>query len=242
MKYKFLIIAVLLVLFNFGLKSMSESSYNVFSPLTYGYKEDNNGCILFILDYSNSMNERVNGVKKSDILKYAFYKISNQISKTEKAGLRVYGHKRSLLTVQACRASENLVEIRQNSCSDISKFTERLKPSGMTPITYSLKQAVMKDFNNCSGLKHVILITDGGENCDESPCEYAIKLVKNNTDIKIDVIAVDIDNKEDMSQLECVAYVTNGKIFRANSVTEVEAEIINALNGDKEVEGRIISK
>ena len=242
MKYKFLVIIVLLVLFNFGLKSLSEDNYRVFTPLTYGYKEDNSGCILFILDYSNSMNERVKGVKKSDILKYAFYKISNQISKTEKAGLRVYGHKRGLLTYQACRASENLVEIRQNSCSDIAKFTERLRPSGMTPITYSLKQAVMKDFNNCTGLKHIILITDGGENCDESPCEYAIKLVKDNNDIKIDVIAVDIDNKEDMSQLECVAYVTNGKIFRANSVTEVEAEIINALNGDKEVEGRIISK
>ena len=236
---------ITLIILTFGLKSLSEDNYNVFYPMTYGYTQGNDECVLFILDYSNSMNEGVKGVKgvrKSDILKYAFYKVLNQIPKNEKVGLRVYGHKRSILTAQACRASENLSAIRQNSCSDIAKIMEKLKPSGMTPITYSLKQAVMNDFKECSGLKHIILITDGGENCDESPCEYAIRLVKENQDIKIDVIAVDMDNKDDLSQLECVAYVTNGRIFRANSVEEVEAKIINALNAAKEVEGRIIMK
>ena len=57
----------------------------------------------------------------------------------------------------------------------------------MTPITYSLKQAVKKDFLGYSGKKHIILLTDGGENCDESPCAYVMELIKVRKDIKIDV-------------------------------------------------------
>jgi len=225
-----------------GLKSKSESNYQIFTPMTYSYSDDNNECILFILDYSQSMNEKINGISKKDILKYAFYKISNQIPQNEKLGLRVYGHKRGFLITQACKASENLVNITTNSCNEITNVIEKLKPSGMTPITYSLKQAVQKDFVNCNGLKHIILITDGGENCDESPCEYAIKLVKERSDIKIDVIAVDLKNKNDLSQLECTAFVTNGKIYNANSIDDIEFNIIKAINFDKEVEGKIIPR
>ena len=241
-KRKTLLFIIFIIIIATGLKSMSEGNYNVFSPLTYSYSDQNNDCILFILDYSQSMNEKINGISKKDILKYAFYKISNQIPDNEKIGLRVYGHKRGFLITQACKASENLVGIKQNSCKEITNVIENLKPSGMTPITYSLKQAVIKDFTDCKGLKHIILITDGGENCDESPCEYAIKLVKERTDIKIDVIAVDMKNKDDLSQLECTAFVTNGKIYNANSIKDIEFNIIKALNFDKEVEGKIIPR
>ena len=37
---------------------------------------------------------------------------------------------------------------------------------------------------NHDGIKHIILLTDGGENCDESPCDYAIELMKQRRDIK----------------------------------------------------------
>ena len=85
-----------------------------------------------------------------------------------------------------------------------------IKPRGMTPITYSLKQAVNKDFLGYSGKKHIILLTDGGENCDESPCTYVLDLIKFRKDITIDVIAFNINDEDDLSQLECTSLVTSG--------------------------------
>ena len=91
----------------------------------------------------------------------------------------------------------------------------------MTPITYSLKQAVKKDFTYCNGLKHIILLTDGGENCDESPCDYAIELMKHRKDIKIDVIAFDVYDSDDLAQLKCAADVTGGIFSEAQTKAEL---------------------
>ena len=101
----------------------------------------------------------------------------------------------------------------------------RVYPKGMTPITYSLKQAVKKDFNGHDGIKHIILLTDGGENCDESPCDYSIELMKQRRDIKIDVIAFDVHDGDDLAQLKCTADVTGGSFREA----ETKAELLNSM-------------
>ena len=87
----------------------------------------------------------------------------------------------------------------------------------MTPITYSLKQAVKKDLEGFQGVKHIILLTDGGENCDESPCDYAISLVKQRKDIKIDVIAFSVYDDDDLAQLKCTADVTGGNFVETDT-------------------------
>ena len=88
-----------------------------------------------------------------------------------------------------------------------------------------LKEAVKKDLKNKSGMKHIILLTDGGENCDESPCDYAIELMKERRDIKIDVIAYDVKNSNDLDQLKCVADVTSAKFIQADT----NAQLINSM-------------
>ena len=113
----------------------------------------------------------------------------------------------------------------------------------MTPITYSLKQAVKKDLQGSDGIKHIILLTDGGENCDESPCDYAIELMKQRRDIKIDVIAFDVHDDDDLAQLKCTADVTGG-IF---SEADTKAELFNSMSNmilphKKEVEAVLFNE
>ena len=67
------------------------------------------------------------------------------------------------------------------------------------------------------GSKHIILLTDGGENCDESPCDYAIELIKKRRDINIDVIAFNVHDSDDLAQLRCTADVTGGKFIEADT-------------------------
>lgn len=191
-------------------------AYQVYMPEEYSYKE-NGDKLLFVIDFSNSMGEYLNHKTKSFLVKEMLKNILPQISNETKVGVRVYGHSCNLFAFNACRSSELLVPLGLNNSKNINDAISRLRPRGMTPITYSLKQGVNKDLKNQDGTKHIILLTDGGENCDESPCDYAIELMKERRDVKIDVIAFNVHNSEDLDQLKCVADVTSAKFIKADT-------------------------
>ena len=195
-------------------------AYEVFYPDDYNY-EPAGDKLLFVIDFSNSMTAYLNNQTKAYQVKELMSKILPEISPNTKVGLRVYGHTCNFIAYNACRSSELIVPLGLNNSSKISSELQRLRPRGMTPITYSLKQAVKKDFSEQNGIKHIILLTDGGENCDESPCDYAIALMKQRRDIKIDVIAFDVEGEDDLAQLKCTADVTGGKFSEADTKVEL---------------------
>ncbi len=195
-------------------------AYEVYTPTNYEYNTVGNN-LLFVIDFSNSMTAYLNNQTKANQVKELMATILPQISPETKVGMRVYGHTCNFLAYNACRSSELVVPLGLNNSVQIASELHRLRPRGMTPITYSLKQAVKKDLNNYEGTKHIILLTDGGENCDESPCDYAIALMKQRRDIKIDVIAFDVEGEDDLAQLKCTADVTGGKFSEADTKAEL---------------------
>ena len=209
---KFLFLFILIVLPVFA--------YEVYSPDDYKYKSAGDK-LLFVIDFSNSMTAYINNQTKANQVKELMTTILPQISPETKVGLRVYGHTCNFLAYNACRSSELVVPMGLNNSVHIASELHKLRPRGMTPITYSLKQAVKKDFNGQEGTKHIILLTDGGENCDESPCDYAIALMKQRRDIKIDVIAFDVESEDDLAQLKCTADVTGGRFSEADTKAEL---------------------
>lgn len=215
--------------------------YRVYSPENYRLKPENEERILFILDFSNSMTEYLEGKEKVELMIDTMAKILPNINPKTQIGLRVYGHKSGFTAMDACRASTLLVPVSAASAGQIAQSLYKTSPKGMTPITYSLKQAVKNDFLGFSGKKRIILLTDGGENCDESPCEYAIELVKTRKDIHIDVIAFNINDDEDLEQLKCAALVTSGKFYTANTAAELAKSLSNSINAQKNVDAKIIT-
>ncbi len=228
---KIIIILLLIILPTFA--------YEVFMPDTYKYKNQGDK-LLFVVDFSNSMTSYLNHQTKVNQVKEMMSDILPKISSDTQVGLRVYGHTCNIIAFNACRSSELIVPLGYDNSTKISSELHRLKPKGMTPITYSLKQAVKKDFNGHDGIKHIILLTDGGENCDESPCDYSIELMKQRRDIKIDVIAFDVHDGDDLAQLKCTADVTGGSFREA----ETKAELLNSMEDmilpHKKVEAVII--
>ncbi len=198
--------------------------------------------ILFIVDFSNSMTEKLHGTKKINMVLDTMQELLPQISPDKRVGLRVYGHKGgNFIPGMACNASSLIVPMIKGSAPQIQSALFSLQPTGWTPITYSLKQAVNSDFAGVSGKKRIILLTDGGENCDESPCDYVMELTKTRQDIFIDVIAFNIYDQEANNQLKCTALVTSGKFYSANTAAELMQSLQNSLNVQKEVQGVIIS-
>ena len=210
-------------------------AYEVFSPDNYSYNSQGDK-LLFVVDFSNSMSEYLEHQTKVNQVKELMSKILPKISEDTKVGLRVYGHTCNIVAFNACRSSELIVPLGFNNSKKIASELHRLRPRGMTPITYSLKQAVKKDLDGYDGIKHIILLTDGGENCDESPCNYAIELMKKRRDIKIDVVAFDVLDSDDLAQLKCTADVTGGLFNEAHTKAELFRTMEDMILPHKKVE------
>ena len=221
---------------NFDYKVYTPQTYRMQNPIT---KLDNGSKILFIVDFSNSMNEKLNGRRKIDIAMDTLASILPKINPDVQTGLRVYGHKAGFTYVQGCMASKLSVPLGHNNSQNIMNAMYNTAATGWTPITYSLKQAVNNDFAGVQGKKHIILLTDGGENCDESPCMYAIELMKARDDISIDVIAFDIYDADANAQLKCTALTTRGKFYSADNSDALSNSLFDSLGIDKNVHGTI---
>lgn len=229
-------ILVLLILINLPVIA---DNYNVYRN---GSSPDirENERVLFILDFSNSMSEYLDGKRKVDLMIDTMRNLLPKLNPNIYVGLRVYGHRMGFTPYEACRASSLISPIELNSGIGISSALQSVKPRGMTPITYSLKQAIKNDFLGYVGKKHIILLTDGGENCDESPCKYVMELIKIRKDVMIDVIAFNVDDEDDLSQLECTSMVTSGKFYNAQTAAELAKSLNNSVSAMKEVEAKII--
>jgi Ca-activated chloride channel family protein len=91
-----------------------------------------------------------------------------------------------------------------------------------------------------NGKKHIILMTDGGENCDESPCKFVMNLIKIRRDVSIDVIAFNIKDQDDLEQLQCTALVTSGKFYNAQTAAELLQGFDNSIGSIKSVEAKLV--
>lgn len=232
-------IALFLICFSL---SVWADAYNVHKPGEMTSKDFQvvDEKILFILDFSASMTDEIHGERKIDMLLNTMSQILPMINKNTWVGLRVYGHRLGFTQFDACRASSLLVPIAPSGSFQIQAKLKKASPRGMTPITYSLKKALDSDFIGFSGKKHIILLTDGGENCDESPCVWAMEMIKTRKDVKIDVIAFNISDKDDLDQLQCAALVTTGKFYSAKTAAELANSLQHSLNMKKQVEAKIL--
>ncbi len=205
---------------------------------------DNNSEVLFILDGSGSMNGKIGFSPKLFHAIDAIRNILNESGDTAKIGLRIFGYNMNdsnLLypnrkysrpdIVELCRESSLVLPIARYNSSNISDRLSNIKANGQSPIGYSLRQAVQNDFSPNSPLKHIILITDGGENCGDDPCLYIKKLMQLRDDIKIDVIGITVDDNA-YSQLNCIAQAGKGNFYSIDNADDFKLKFKQAFNSN----------
>lgn len=152
--------------------------------------------ILFILDASNSMNEkwsvdetRIAAAK--DLLSKSIDSLKG--TPNLEVALRVYGHQSPITAdYQDCNDTKLEVPFAPDNYDAIKSRIETITAKGTTPIARSL-EAAASDFPDTNSRNIIILITDGLEACDNDPCVIAKKLKDKGVRVKPFVIGLGMD-------------------------------------------------
>ena len=176
--------------------------------------------ILLVLDLSGSMEESVEGGIKIVQGKAALRQFLKLLPKEVSVGLR---------TFQYCGHSDLEVPIQPVSVSEgqILGTLEALKPSGTTPLAYTLRQ-IPSDLEGLEGPIVVVFITDGLETCKEDPIAAASELAASGLDTIFLLVGFDIDSAGPRArvQLQAIADAAGGRYTDVST----GAELLSAFN------------
>jgi|GEM_PF-2101148 len=186
--------------------------------------------VLFILDNSGSMWQRVDGEPKVESAKKILSDVLNELPPDSKLGLMTYGHRRK----SDCKDIELVSPIGSETGPAIAKRVNAFKPKGRTPIAASLTLAA-EAFKGVDGAKMIVLITDGGEECNGDPCAAAKQLAASGLVVKINVVGYSLNlDKTKRDEVECIAKEGKGRFFEVHdkkslfaAMMEVKKEIVS---------------
>ncbi len=158
-----------------------------------------------------------------------------EAAKLRRIGLSIYGPSRT-----ECTNVRLEFRPKENAGDAIVATIDRLEPTGGTPLTFAVEQAVeVLRHSSASGV--VVLVTDGLENCGRSPCALAQRLASEFPRLKVHVIGFRLDT-DALSQsaadetsrrynsAQCLADLTGGLYRTADSVEDL-AEALTQLLG-----------
>lgn len=195
--------------------------------------------VLFLLDASYSMKDKLGGQKKISAAKQVLETALSRIPADVNLGLRVFGQAFTGIVELDCHQTVLLVPLGKGNRRSIIEKVRRVEPFGMTPLEYALKQAAESDLRDIRGAKTIILITDGAETCGGDPCRYIRTLPHRGIKLKVDVVGLNLKRDPDArSQLNCIAEASGGKYYDANTSAELIESVSKSVS--KAISGKVI--
>lgn len=182
-----------------------------FAQPTQVYKPSINR-VLFVLDVSGSMKEKWGAKTKYETACELLYKLIDSVEQKNpnvEFAVRVLGFQYSR-TEKNCKDSKLLVPFSKNNAANIRLALNKISPQGMTPIAYSLQQAIGDFPADGKALNSIIIITDGNENCEDNPCAVAQQLIDKRISVRPFVVGLDVGEKY-TDKLKCIGTVLDTK-------------------------------
>jgi Mg-chelatase subunit ChlD len=201
--------------------------------------------ILFLLDCSFSMKEKFKGLsdqseEKMSAAKQVLERAMERIPADVNVGLRVFGQGFSNFTEADCRQTALLMPLGVHNRASMVNCVRQIKPFGLTPLEYALRQAAEDDFRDTQGSKVIILISDGADTCGGDPCAFIRVLPRYGISLKCDIVGLAVKEKAAREQLNCIAESSGGKYYDANSAGELIDKVSKSV--EKAISGRVIIK
>ena len=162
--------------------------------------------VMLIIDSSRSMWGHIDGVNKVVHARKALEGFFKQQKESFRLGVMAYGHQQKA----SCEDFEVLKNIGSIDPGAYASAVNNIAPKGSTPIAAALDAAV-DTMARESGRKHIVLLSDGLDNCKGDPCALASRLGKSAPDMTLHAIAFDKGSKkEKLEQLACLAEPSGG--------------------------------
>jgi Ca-activated chloride channel family protein len=175
--------------------------------------------VMFIVDFSGSMNEKVGGETKIAIAKQEFRNAVANISPNARVGLIAFGHR-----TKSCGDIEVMSKLGQRGGASLADRVDQLQASGETPIANALISG-LAEFDHRKGESNsIVLITDGREECGGNPCFAASYIAQTGVNLKVNIIGLN-QSPRDRQQSECITKATGGRYFDARNAAGLKAAL-----------------
>lgn len=171
--------------------------------------------IELILDGSGSMKKKMkNGRTRMAVAKEVLQGIIEKLPEGVEVALRVYGHRIREGRKGACQDTELVYRFAKIDKKKLIRQVMAIKPLGTTPIAYSLEQTI-KDFGEAPGIKTVILVTDGQEECGGDLKATVEGLRKQGLDVKLHIVGFTLADPKVQKQMKDAAAAGKGLFISA---------------------------
>lgn len=181
-----------------------------------GSDQGDPGKFLLMLDSSGSMNGKdPSGVTKLAAAQKALSQAVDTLPAKAQVGLRVYGATVDVPkpTTASCHDTQLVAPVTTRDLAVLKKAIAGFTAKGDTPMAYALTEGI-KDLGT-SGPRHIILVSDGQENCTKDPCpEVSKAIASSGVDLQIDTVGFGVDEPT-RRQLKCVADAGRGTYYDA---------------------------
>jgi Ca-activated chloride channel family protein len=180
--------------------------------------------VLIVFDCSNSMSSKWGSGTRMDAAKSLLNQLVDSLHQDPDVhiALRVYGSQSSVET-HDCKDTKLEVPFSRTNIDRIKNFAAGAKPTGYTPIAYSLTQAAA-DFSSACVKNVIILITDGIEECEGDPCTVSKQLQARNIVFKPYIIGIGLSD-EKMQFFDCV-----GRYYSPKNAAEIKTVVSSVVS------------
>lgn len=163
--------------------------------------------ILILLDGSSSMgNKWIGNERRFDAAARIITTLIDSLYKVNKDvefALRVYGHQYPAQQ-NNCYDTRMEVMFSKDNLTQMSLRLAALRPIGVSPIAFSLKEAAENDMVDPQRNTYsLILVTDGSESCGGNICEVVQKLLSLKIDFKPYILSL-VDEAPIKAQYDCL--------------------------------------
>ncbi|MFC0581813.1 vWA domain-containing protein [Micrococcoides hystricis] len=190
--------------------------------------ENEKSSVLLILDASGSMNRKdPSGTTRLEAAKKALNNTIDSLPANIDVGLRVYGatvkdKNDADPSKQACQDSQLIHPIEQLDRAKLKAAVNDFEAVGQTPISHALLEGA-KDLGD-EGNRHIILVSDGEENCVPDPCKEVESIADSGISMRIDAVGFAVNDKA-RNQLSCIAELTDGSYYDAKDADQLDSAL-----------------
>ena len=192
-----------------------------------------------LLDTSGSMGGKLEEQPKMDAVKKSLQQLAQRLPQNAvDFQLRIYGHEGSPKQKdreKSCNSTQKIYASSRYNQQQFEQALNQVQPTGYNPLALALfkSQPDMKKEAPGQVENHVILITDGYDNCDGNPEKMAQALHLSDAAANVHVIGLDVE-VETEQQLRNIADQTGGDYATVQNEQELEQVLSSETNRLKE--------